>query len=119
MNAITDIDQGAQTGISLAASISSDWINWGRGGDALSIRAAFSSSGTFDAAGTLAVHSDPAQVVPFRDAGGVVQTSLSVTSALDGTTFEFIIDPAPRQRYRLVYTRSSGGADDIIDAKWS
>jgi hypothetical protein len=57
--------------------------------------------------------------VGFKDAAGTAVTKLDITSALDGTYFEFVIEPAPKQRYRLVYTRISGGAADTMDFAWS
>ena len=114
-NLLQDIQGGKRADISLAASVNSDWLAWDVSGGSLSIRVTFHVA---DAEGTLGVQSYPGQAVAFLDENEDPQTTLAVTSALDGLTHEFVIS-APCGRYRVTYTRASGGAADTIDVAWS
>jgi hypothetical protein len=116
MNAVTGIQYGKVSDLSLAASWTSEWFEWHRSGEPLRILATFAIA---DAVGTLAIESYPAQTIAFRDENDAPQTTLAVTSALNGLSHEFIIPDAPRTRYRLKYTRTSGGSDDTMDVEWS
>jgi hypothetical protein len=110
------IESGVLKGFSLAASANTEWFTWAPpGGSVLSIAVAFNVA---DAVGKLKVQSSPGQDVGFTNLNGDNVTELDVTSALNGTSFEFVIHPAGKRRYRLVYTRTDGGAADTIDIDW-
>lgn len=114
MNAVRDIDSGIYESMPLAATGVTPWIIWdGRG--AMSIKATFAIA---DAVGTLAVESYPGNAIAFRDKDDNAFETLAITDALDGLTHEFVVDPCPRGRYRLKYTRTSGGADDLLNMTW-
>ncbi len=84
------------------------------------VRCSFSSSGTFDAAGTLAVKVGPAgklTAVAFKDDSGDTVESKAVAAGDDATTFLFDgIETAEGQIW-VVYTRTSGGADDVAEVQ--
>lgn len=75
-------------------------------------------AGVADAVGTLALESWPGQTIGWIDELGDTQTSLAVTSALDGASHEFVIPDAPRGRYRAVYTSTSDGLADYVEIYW-
>ncbi len=108
-----DIDTGVYDDLSLAATTQTPWWVW-PGGD-MSVRVTFAVA---DAVGTVAVQSYPGNAIGFRDSDENLVESLAVSSALNGLTHEFACPGLPRGRYRVAYTRSSGGAADAIDVHW-
>lgn len=117
MNRVNQLQSGKQTGLHLAGSVSSDWFEWTRSGEPISILVTFTAIA--DAVGTLQIERFPAQVIAFADENDTPQTTLAVTAARHGTSHEFVIPDAPRARYRVTYTRTSGGANDTLDISWS
>lgn len=99
--------------LALDSSGSTPWVDWHRDGT-LRIVAKLTVA---DAVGGLSIESHPGQTVGFEDETGATQTSLSVTSALDGLTHEWVIPDAPRGRYRVTYAATSDGSADsaVID----
>jgi hypothetical protein len=109
-------ERGLMADKSLAASFNSDPFMRHRGDTGVSIQCAFTVA---DCVGALAVQSSNNNsnwdTVPFKDENGNIQTSLAVTSALNGDSHTF--DVETRAAYvRLAFTHTSDGADDTVTA---
>lgn len=79
----------------------------------------FSSTGTFDAVGTVAVKlgesSDALSTVAFEDEDGDTQTSYAVSSSVDGTRVSLDGIVTAEENVWVVYTSTSGGTDDSVE----
>lgn len=83
------------------------------------VRCSFSSTGTFDAVGTLAVKVGPTaaklSVISFTDDSGDTVTSKAVAAGDDATTFLFDEIVTVEGNIWVVYTSTSDGTDDVCE----
>lgn len=111
----TFINAGREV-LSLAASASLGPFGIG-GSRVVGVRCTFSSTGTFDAAGTLAVKVGPTgkqTTVAFQDDSGDTVEGKTVAAADDATTFLFDGIETADGNITVAWTRTSGGADDSV-----
>lgn len=115
----TGFKTGRLVGQSTGASFTTDWFNAGADSK-ISIHVNLTNA---DSVGSIAIQATNdtsttgalnAVAVPFDDGTGTIVTSFTVSSGTDVDKI-FRVD-AYEGFYRIVYTRTSGGAADTFDA---